>query len=987
MLRSAVRAVLLGVVASTPALAQTGRIVGAVTSADGGAPVVAAQVLISGSTRGTVTRDDGRYSLAVDPGSYTVRVLRLGFTPDSQTVTVAAGATATLNFSLTATAAQLSGVVVVGYGTQEAREATGVVEKIDEKSFNTGRIVAPQELITAKVSGVQVVDTYEPGGGINIRVRGGTSITSSNEPLFVVDGVPLEVGGGVSAGRNPLNFLNPADISDVTVLKDASATAIYGSRGANGVVLITTKRANQGPQITFGSSFSTSRTTRIPEVLNAQQFRDAVQEFAPNNIGRLGNANTDWLGEVISSASGRELQGSISGARDDQRYRLSASYLDQDGILGGTTTKRGSAALSYGDLLFNDLVEFNANLKGSRTDDSFSPGGLLGLATGLAPTQPIRNPDGTFFQWQDPLGANNPISDLALVSDNGSTFRSIGNIEAKYHAPFVPGLSATVRAGFDYTQATRTIFLPSNAQGEIETSRGGFFERRNPRQNNTLFELFGTYERRVEALNGTADITAGYTHEFSHGDFPTFRALGLTSDLLGPSGVPPARDQENFLDIQDAKLISGFARLNFSIADKYLFTASVRRDGSSRFGPENEWGTFPSAAFGWRIINEPFMQGLSALSDLKLRVSWGVNGNQAFPNYLYVSTYSTSNGLGQVQFGDEYVAPIRPSAVDPEIKWEETTSTDVGLDYGLWNGRVTGSLDWYTKKTEDLIFNVPVAAGTNLSNFVTTNIGSMKNTGVEFAVNAVAFNGRGGDFRWDVGFNASTNKNELLKINPGQGTTVVLTGGIAGGVGTRIQVLTPGEPINSFYIYKHRRDSNGNPVMGDVADTTMYVDINDDNTINERDRVPFHDPAPKWIFGHTSSFGYRNFDLNLTARMYTGNYVYNNIASNRGTYRELQGNAPWNLHASVLKTGFVTPQYFSELYVEDASFLRLDNLTLGYTFPNFRGFKGVRVYGSIQNVFTNTDYTGVDPLAGVNGIDNNLYPASRIFTTGFNIGF
>jgi TonB-dependent starch-binding outer membrane protein SusC len=1000
MWRSGVGAVLAALFAGEAALAQTGRIVGRITSAEGAEPVPGVQVIVLGTSRVGVSRDDGRYSIAVEPGTYQVRAVRLGFAPDSVSgVTVAAGGTATADFTLRPTASQLSGVVVVGYGTQDVRDRTGVIERVDEKTFNTGRIVSPEQLIQAKVAGVQVVDNNEPGGGISVRIRGGTSITSSNEPLFVVDGVPLDVGGGpssgttpsnggVSAGRNPLNFLNPSDIASITVLKDASATAIYGSRGANGVVLITTKSANQGLQITFGSSVSSSRAIELPNVLNAEQFRAAVSQFAPENTNKLADANTDWVDAIVRQAGGREHSLAVAGAREDMRYRLSLGYLDQDGILQGTTTKRASASLNYADLLLRDQVEFTANLKGSRTDDLFSPGGLLGLATGLAPTQPIRTASGGFFQWSDPLGANNPLADLALVSDEGSTFRSIGNIEARYSPPFVNGLTGTIRTGFDFTQAERTFFSPSTAQTDVESSRGGRFDRRNPRQNNALFEVFGTYDRKLDGLRSNADVTAGYTYEESKGDFPSFFATGLTSDLLGPNGVPSAEVQQNFLDVQESRLISGFGRVNFSVMDRYLFTASVRRDGSSRFGPGNQWGTFPSAAFGWRLIDEPFMRGMKQLSDLKLRVSWGVNGNQAFPNYLFLSTYTGGNSLGQAQFGNDYIATIRPSAVDPDIKWEQTTSTDVGLDYGLFDGRVSGTIDWYTKKTEDLIFNVPVAAGTNLSNFVTTNIGSMENRGVEFSVNVAAFQGRNGDFSWDIGFNASTNKNKLLGINPGSaGTEQVLTGRIAGGVGTDIQVLQPGFPINSFFVYRHKNGADGKPVTGNKPDIDMYVDQNADGTINQADRVPFQSPQPKWIFGHTSSMAFRQFDLNLTARAYRGNYVYNNIASNRGTYRELKGNAPWNLHASVLETGFVNPQYFSDLYVEDASFVRLDNVTLGYTFRQLRSFKQLRLYGSVQNVFTSTKYSGIDPLAGVNGIDNNLYPLSRTFTTGINVGF
>jgi TonB-dependent starch-binding outer membrane protein SusC len=981
MRRTGVVAALFAIVASEPALAQSARIIGTVRSADGSGPVVSAQVVVVGTTHGTVTRDDGRYSITVDPGTYKVKAIRLGFSPDSVSdVVVAAGATVTADFTLKPTANQISGVVVVGYGTQQKRDRTGVVDKVDEASFNTGRVVSPEALIRAKVPGVQ-------------RIRGGTSITSSNEPLFVIDGVPLDLGG-VTAGRNQLNFLNPSDIASITVLKDASATAIYGSRGANGVVIVTTKTGGTGPQVTFGTSYSSSVVASSIDLLSPTQFRQAVADFAPENIARIGTANTDWVDAVERSAAGREYSAAVSGQREDMRYRLSLGYLDQEGIILGSSTKRASAALNYGDLLLSDRLEFSANLKGSRTTDQFTPGSVIGAAIGFAPSEPIRTSSGSYFQWQDALGINNPISDLALVSDKGSTFRSIGNVEAKYRMPFAEGLSATVRTGYDYSQGERTIFSPSSAQQDVETGRGGRFERRNPRKVNTLLEIFSNYERKLSDWSTTADLTAGYSYEASYGDFPSFFAEKLSSDLLGPNGVPSSTTQQNFLDTQESKLISGFARANFNMRDRYLLTLSVRRDGSSKFGPGNQWGTFPSAAFAWRLIDEPFMQGFRRLNDLKLRVSWGVNGNQSFPNYLFLSTYLVGNSLSQVQFGDQFVNTIRPSAVDPAIKWEETTSTDVGLDYALYNGVITGTIDWYTKKTNDLIFNVPVAAGTNLSNYVTTNIGSMQNRGVELGISAIVLNGRTSPIRWDASVNAARNDNKLLRINTGgQGTQRVLVGGISGGVGSNIQLLQPGLPVNSFFVYRHK-SVGGKPVTGAKTDLELYEDVNNDQSITEADRVPFHSPAPKWILGHTSTFGYRKFDASLTARAYLGNYTYNNVASSRGTYRELKGNAPANLHASVLKYGFVTPQYFSDLYVEDASFFRLDNVTVGYTFPRVGTFKQLRVFGTIQNVFTSTKYTGVDPLANTTGslfptvgIDNNIYPQSRTFTTGLHVGF
>ena len=983
------------IVVGAPVRAQSGRITGTVTSAEGARPVPGAQVIVAGTTTGAVTRDDGRFTITVEPGTYTVRAIRLGFAPDSVTgVVVTPNGEATANFSLTVSAAVLGNVVVVGYGTEQTRNSTGSVAAVDSTQFNKGRIVSPEQLIQAKVPGVQVIGSNEPGGTVNIRIRGGTSITSSNEPLFVLDGVPLPVGGGVNAGRNALNFLNPSDIENVTVLKDASATAIYGSRGANGVVLITTKSGAQGMQVSYAASVSNSTVVREADLLNATQFRAAVTQFAPENATRLGTANTNWRDAIQRSGIGQDHLLALAGGRDDLHYRMSLGYLDQDGVLEGSTAQRTSLALSYGDQVLDHKLDVRANIKGSRTDDQFTPTGVLGAATSFAPTQPIRDASGSFFQWSDPLGANNPVSDLALLTDEGTQYRSVANIETRYQLPYLTGLSATVRGGYDFARAERTSFSPSISQGQLENSTGGTFSKNNPSQLNTLLELFGNYNRQFATLSSNLDITGGYTYENFQYDSTRALAQGLSTDLLGPNGIPGSKTQQTFFDSQDSRLVSFFGRANLSFRDRYLLTGSVRRDGSSRFGPGNQWGVFPSAAFAWRVIDEPFMKSAGFLSDLKLRLSWGVNGNQAFPNYLAYSTYTVGTNLAQVQFGDEFVTTIRPSAVDPDIKWEETASTNAGIDFGALSNRLTGTFDYYYKKTTDLIFNVPVAAGTNLSNFVTTNIGSMENRGVELGLNYRVFDGQNGAFTWDAGVNAARNTNKLLRINAGgTGGNQILVGGIDGGVGSNIEVLKPGFPVNSFFVYRHKRDANGKPVYADtngdknIDDKDLYVDINGDGNVNQDDLRPFKSPAPKWILGGSSQMGYRNFDASFTVRAYLGNYVYNNIASNLGHYSALKGASPANLDASVLETGFVNPQYFSDVYVEDASFVRLDNISLGYRLPKIGTLKQLRIYGTVQNVFTLTDYTGIDPTAGVNGIDRNIYPLSRTFTTGFTVGF
>jgi TonB-linked SusC/RagA family outer membrane protein len=993
----------------------TGTVTGRVFEGSTQEPLSGATVAVA--ERSGVTGADGAFRITgVPAGTHTVRATRIGYGMATRQVTVAAGQTATVEIGLSSQALQLEGMVVIGYGEQEVRDRTGSVEAVTAEEFNTGVITSPEQLIQGKVAGVQVIDTGEPGGGGILRIRGGTSVNASNEPLFVVDGVPLAVGGGISAGRNPLSFLNPQDVESVTVLKDASATAIYGSRGANGVIIIETKagRGNE-PQFTYSTSLSHAQVTGEPEMLSAVQFRQAVQQHAPNVLPQLGNANTDWRGTVIRDAGGQEHTVAAAGSREDMNYRLSLSWLDQEGVLQGTEMERASAALNYGHRLFGDRLSLRASIKGSRTADRYTPGGALGSATAFDPTQPIRTSTGAFYESGAVLAPNNPVAELGLLQDEGTTYRSVGSVEGEYRLPFLEGLSTTVRMGYDVTRAERSIFSPSTLQSQIEAPTcvrvavgdaveqrcaRGQLERRNPSQTSGVIEAFGTYERALDAWNSEVDVTAGYSYEEARGDFPQFIASGLASDVLGSSGVPAALLVRPSVNVDENKLASFFGRVNYTLRDRYLLTLSVRRDGSSRFGAGNQWGTFPSAALAWRVSDEAFLDGAEWLSDLKLRASWGINGNQAIANYLAYSTYLLGNAQAQAQFGNEFVTTIRPGAADPDIKWEETTSYNLGVDYGFLDDRIYGSLEFYQKDTDDLIFNVPVAAGTNLTNFVTTNIGSMENRGVEFSVNAVVLQGAGGGFRWDAGFNAAYNRNRLVRVNSvGEGTEQIPTGGIAGGVGNTIQVLQPGFPVNSFFVYRHVRDASGNPVYADVNndgtinEKDLYEDLNDDGNVNSRDRAPFESPAPDWVLGHTSLMEYGNADLSFSLRAHLGNHVYNNVASNLGHYSLLRSVAPTNLHASVLEYGFDNPQYFSDVYVEDASFLRMDNLTLGYNFRNLRQVQRLRVFGTVQNVFTWTSYSGVDPEAAIRGltttlgIDNNIYPRARTFSVGVNVGF
>lgn len=941
-----------------------------------GTPDGLAGVVVSFGNRNVLSRADGSYLLAsVSPGTDTLRARFLGYAPARRPVTVGAGQTVVVDIALTAVAVNLAEVVSTGYGTQRAGSVTGAVTKVSAEEFNTGRIVSPEQLIESKIAGVQVIDNNEPGGGMSIRIRGATSINASSDPLYVIDGLPIGAGGGISAGRDALNFLNPNDIESITVLKGGEAASIYGANAANGVVIIQTKTGRGAPQIDYSSSVSASQVTRLPSMLDATQFAAAVKQYAPQNASQLQTANTDWFSLIDRTGLGQDHNLSVSGAGQSNSYRLALGFLDQDGIIKGSTTQRVSVGLNYSQRLFDDHLDVHTDLRGARSLDLFTPGGVLSNAAQMGPTQPIRDANSTtgFYNWpgNSLQSADNPAEILALATDKGTTYRTVGNVLASYRTPFLEALTVNANLGYDITEVDHSTFNPTALHAQLKAGTGGTLFTTNPSLFNPTLETYLNYVTPLRVIGGSVDLTGGYSYSKSHGEYPTFNESNLSTSLLGSNGVPSAQTVQNQLNIQDSKLISFFGRANYNLNDRYLLSASVRRDGSSRFGPDNAWGNFPAVAVAWRISQEPFMSKHSSISDLKVRASWGITGNQQFANYQQYAAYTLGDAQSQIQFGNSFISTIRPAAVDPNIKWEETRSYDVGLDFGFHDQRISGALDWYNKSTSDLIFTVPVAAGSNFSNFLTTNIGAMKNSGIELSLDAKVLDGGRRGLSYTAAFTAAHNANELTSINPtAGGAQKILTGGIAGGVGTTIQVLEPGQPINSFYVFKQTYDGTGKPIQGKYSDSIPE---------------PFHDPAPKWILGHSSFVTRGNWDGSFTLRAWLGNYVYNNVASNLGDYAEVTRGSPYNLQSSVLTTGFTQPQYQSNYYVEDGSFLRMDNVTLGYAFQYHS--QPLRLYGTLQNAFTITHYSGVDPTAGIRGIDNNIYPRARTWTGGMSIRF
>jgi len=980
---------LAGVLSAAPLAAQTGSVRGRVVDNTSQQPLPGVQV--SYGTHITQTSMDGRYIISgLQSGMDTLKVRMLGYEPAARAVFVTAGQTVDADFSLTAQAVSLSEIVVVGYGQQRAGDITGAVAAVDSSQFNTGTIVSPAQLIQAKVAGVEVADNNEPGGGNSIRIRGATSITAASDPLYVVDGVPLGTGsgGGLSTGgRDPLDFLNPDDIASITVLRDASAAAIYGSNAANGVVLITTKSGSghQGtPTFTYSGSFVAASVTRTPDVLSAAQFRTAVQTYAPGRVAMLGSASNDWFSQIDRTGYGQQHDFSLTGSGTNSSYRLSATYLQDNGVIQNSSTQRLTAGLNYDQRLFNDHLDVKLNMRGARSYDLLADYDAIGNAVSFAPTQPVLDPTSATGYWDwntTAASASNPVSSIALTVNHATTWRSVGNMQADYHLPSVDGLSANLNLAYDYANTNQEQFIPNDRADQTRQGHG-YLNLANQFQLNGVLEMYLNYAPLRTYGPGTVDITGGYSYTQSHAEYPSLSETGLSTNLLGDAGTPTATTVTPSQYVNDYKLISFFGRFNYNIKDRYLAAFTLRRDGSSRFGSPNAWGVFPSVALAWRLSSEPFFSNMHSLSDLKLRGTWARTGNQSIGDYLQYATYVYGNAGAQYQFGNQFITTIRPNPFTPNIQWEQTNSYNVGVDYGFWNQRVSGSVDWYTKNTSNLLFYTAVPAGSNFSNFATENIGSMRNRGIELSLDAVLKQPSHGSIGWTADFTASNNSNTLLSINPGAGSQQIRTGGIAGGVGTTIQVLEPGQPIYSFWVCPQAYGSDGKPLEGQFVDTTGAVV----NGCDARSLKAEHDPAPKWIFGHTSNLTYGHWDMSFTLRAYTGNYTYNNVASSTGVYNQTtNGGSPSNMSSSVLKTGFVTPQYLSDIYVESASFLRMDNITLGYKF-HYQGTPA-RVYATLQNAFTITGYSGVDPTAGLNGIDNNIYPRARTLTTGLQLTF
>lgn len=963
------------------------QVTGTVADSKSGFGLPGVSITQKGTTNGTTTDGEGNFILKVPAGSILV-LSSVGFT--SKEIAATEGS---MLITLEGMANALNEVVVVGYGQVRKKDLTGAVTTISSKEFQTGNIQSPDQLIAGKVAGVQIIQNGgAPGAGSSIRIRGGSSLTASNDPLIVIDGVPVD-NVGISGSANPLSLINPNDIESFNILKDASATAIYGSRASNGVIIITTKKGKRGtPQINFGTSIIAADPVNRVDVLNAQQFSDIVRaRGSAADIAKLGTATTDWQDEIYQMALGTDNNLSISGAIGNMPYRVSGGYLNQDGVLRTGNLQRITGSVGISPRFFDNHLKVELNLKGSNSKSKFADEGAIGSALRFDPTQPVRSGKqefGGFTEWTDAGSASglntlatlNPVGLLEQRDDRSTVNRLIGNIQLDYKFHFLPELRANLNVGTDRSEGTGTIKIPPTAASQLRGGRAGTNNEYKQTNQNNLLDFYLNYAKDLKGIDSRLDVIAGYSYQ----DFQTKNFS--FADRLSDGTNNPASPLPQFpFDIPQYTLISYFSRLNFTLADKYLLTATIRRDGSSRFSPDNRWGMFPSVALAWKMHEESFLSGVSNLNELKFRVGYGVTGQQDIGNrYAYIPRYSRADNNSQYFFGDGSTTfPIfLPQAYNAGLKWEETAQINLGVDFAMYDNRFTGTVEVFQKLSTDLLFQVPIPVGSNFTNELVANVGKLRVNGAEITLNYTPV--RTAKTTWDISVNATYLDRKITQIRGDEDPSFkgLLVGGISGGTGNNIQILAKDNTPGAFYVFKQIYDKDGSPIEG------LYEDINRDGIINQDDRYLYKKPDADLFLGFSSSVTHGKLSAGIVMRGSLGNYIYNNVYSDMGVSRNIINPVGYLQNASpnVLETNFFNNQYFSDYYVQNGAFLRMDNINLGYDLGAIVS-KGtsLRVSANVQNAFVITKYQGIDPE--VRGIDNSYYPRPRTYTLGINLGF
>jgi TonB-linked SusC/RagA family outer membrane protein len=957
---------------------------GTVTDSASGRPMQAVSVLVKGTGLGAQTGADGKFSVSVPATASTLVISSVGY--GTKEVEIGSG---NISVALGQSNAALADVVVIGYGTSRKKDLTGSIATVGEKDFQKGTITSPDQLIAGKVAGVQVISNGgAPGAGSIIRIRGGASLNASNDPLIVIDGIPLS-GDNLSGVANPLAMINPDDIESFTILKDAASTAIYGSRASNGVILITTKKGRKGPaKFNFSTVASVGTIAKELDVLSAGQMRAYVDSAANNAayLPLLGNANTDWQKEIYQNAFTTDNTLSITGSTKNLPYRVSVGYLNQEGVLKTDKLQRGTGSISLSPVLFDNHLKINVNLKGSYSESNFAQQGAIGNAVRFDPTQPVYDSKGNYFEWRqangsyNTLSTPNPVAQLEQNHSTGKNVRSIGNVQLDYKLHFLPDLHANLNLGYDASHGYGNYSTDDSARTANSTyNYRGTKGQYDQNKTYTFGEFYLNYVKDITSINSNINWVGGYGYYNNKSKNNGYYSYFLNNDTV-PGSKPSAP-----LYIDQQTLISYYTRLIFTVAGKYIFAGSIRSDGSSRFAPDNRWGVFPSGAFTWRINQEDFLKNSSVVSDLKLRLSYGVTGQQdGIGYYNYLPAYYPNSVSSQYQIGNTFYPLYSPVAYAADIKWEQTGAYNAGIDFGFFKNRLTGAVDVYQKKTTDLLntFNIPV--GTNFSNQITDNIGNMTTNGVEVTLNVIPVQNK--NFTWDLSYNVSYNARKITKLSLNddpsfKGNT---TGGISGATGQTIQINSVGYNPNSYFVFKQVYDGKtGKPVEG------LYADLNRDGIINDADKYRYKSPFAPYTMGLTTGLNYKSWTLNMVFRADIGNYLYNNVQSDIGVTRNILNPLVFIQNAPVqaLQTGFVNNQYQSDYYIQNASFLKMDNVGLSYNVGKILKEKANLTLGAnCQNVFVVTKYTGLDPEV-YSGIDNNIYPRPRTFSISANINF
>jgi len=971
---------------STIALAQERMVSGTITDAKDGSPIPGASVTIKGvSGKGTVSDMDGKFQLSVAPNAVLV-ISFVGYEKKE----VPADKT-TINVTLSEDTKNLSEVMVIGYGTVKKSDATGSVLAVDSKDFNKGAITSPQDLLVGKTAGVVITSNDgSPGAGSTIRVRGGSSLNASNDPLIIIDGVPID-NNGVSGSSNILSFVNPNDIESFTVLKDASATAIYGSRASNGVILITTKKGKAGSpmKVTYDGKVSISTPAKLMDLFSGDQIRQMAYQhenlYGADALNLLGNTNTDWQNEIYRTAVSQDQNISVSGAYKSLPYRASIGYTDQNGILKNTEMKRFTGSVSLDPTFLNNSLKVSINAKGMNTNQNYGDAGAVGSAVSMDPSHPVMdgNPASNgYFQWVNygaSLGTANPVQQLSGIDNKAIVLRGIGNIQLNYANPAIPDLHFNLNLATDYTKSNGHNDEPLNAPVNLTSpSVAGRTDNYDGTNYNNLLDFYLNYAKEIAQINSKLDITAGYSWQHFKRLSDNYSWGYKSYNVDSKTGVYQMMD--SISHATENYLVSFFGRLNYTFMGRYLLTATIRDDGSSRFSSANRWGVFPSAALAWKIKDESFLKNVNAISDLKLRVGYGVTGQQDIGNdYPAQAVYTTAQLGSYYMVNGQYIPTLRPATYDPNIKWEQTTTQNIGLDFGFVKDRITGSLEYYKRTTDNLLNTVTIPSGSNFSNTLYTNVGSLENKGVEVTLNLKAISTK--DMELTFNFNLTYNQNKITKLNQTDDPNYQILYGSA--FTGQNQVTQVGYPGYSFYVNKQVYDASGNPIEG------LYVDLSGKgNTVsgNNADKYIYHNPNPDYLMGFAGRFSYKSFDCSFSTRISLGNYVYNGVAAG-ASYDQMYQIGYWkNFTTALQNTNFISRQFTSDYFVENASFFKLDNINVGYKFDNIYNQIGARVSFSVQNVWTVTKYTGLDPEVN-GGIDNTFYPRARTFILGVNFTF